>query len=311
MNYFKTLLLSTGLLLATASFSNVRTLCRGFLPENDMKIPIRVMQAGGITQDDFNDVLDHLEKYYVPIVKTKGGDYKIKRLWTDDTVNASAERQGNTWVLNMYGGLARHPLTNKDTFYLVACHETGHHLGGAPQVSSFFGGSQWASNEGQADYYASLDCMRFMFNEKDNEDFVNKNTIDPTLLVKCGSTYTTQAEKNLCVRMGAAGLNAALMFQSFKKNSKTSDPSFTTPDKNVVSRTDDNHPEPQCRLDTYFAGALCFHDLTVEPGQTDTSVGTCSEAKGATVGVRPHCWFSTSTTTNDPNPFPFPFPFPD
>jgi len=76
----------------------------------------------------------------------------IDKHWEDGTVNAYASENGNNDVISMFGGLARHPAITPDAFYLVACHEIGHHLGGAPKK----GNTQWASNEGQADSVNTL-----------------------------------------------------------------------------------------------------------------------------------------------------------
>ncbi len=275
------------LVMATASFTPVRNLCAGFLPENDMKIPIRINSTGGISETEFNEVLDVISNYYTPIMAARGGTLTINRNWTDDTVNASAQEFGSTWILNMYGGLARHPVVTKEVFYLVACHETGHHLGGAPKISSYFG--DWASNEGEADYYATLNCLRFVWTEKDNQTFVDTNTIDPILMAKCGTVYTTQPEKNLCMRVGTAGLGAGYLFQAMRK--ETTAPRLDTPDMSNVTATDDAHPATQCRTDTYYQGGICYHDLKAPLSDTDPNMGTCNEAAGQKDGVRPHCWF--------------------
>lgn len=291
MNYLRTSLISLTLMFSTVSFAPVSVLCRGFLPPNNMKIPVRTMSNGGITQAEFNDVLDQLEKYYKPVVQAKGGSFQVTRLWTDDTVNASADRQGNVWNLNMYGGLARYNIMTKDTFMLVACHETGHHLGGAPKIADGgIGVSDWASNEGQADYYSTLDCMRFMFNDADNADFVQHNQIDPVLAQSCGTAYTMQNEKNLCMRSGMAGLIISDIFKDLNKDSTS--PSFATPDPKRVDQTDDDHPATQCRLDTYFQGGLCAHDMAQMPSDTDPTVGACTAAGGQHIGLRPTCWYA-------------------
>jgi len=275
-------------LYAPLSGTKTQVLCKGFLPENDLKRPISVFQVGGLTQADFNDVLDQIQAFYAPVIQAKGGTLRINRLWTDDTVNASAERSGSTWVLNMYGGLARHEIMTKDGFTMVACHETGHHLGGAPKGESWFGPS-WASNEGEADYFASLRCMRNIFNDADNARFVQDNTIDPVAKQKCEELYTTQAEENLCMREAMAGMVGALMFKALHKESVT--PRFDTPDTHVVSQMDDDHPATQCRLDTYYQGSLCVHNRSTELSDSDPNVGTCTAANGQHDGLRPLCWF--------------------
>ncbi|NJM10498.1 MAG: hypothetical protein HC883_06545 [Bdellovibrionaceae bacterium] len=263
-------------------------LCSGFVPKNDLQIPISAHQVGGVTKADYDAVLDAIEKHYAPIAQSQGGYLQLNRLWNDGSVNASAERRGRTWVLNMYGGLARHPIMTKDGFLMVACHEMGHHIGGAPKIAGWFG-SDWASNEGAADYFATLRCMRELMPDQENERFVRENAIDPVVRRRCEELFNTQAEENLCMREGTAGMIGGLMFQTLR-NEPTA-PKFDTPDSSVVNRTYDDHPATQCRLDTYFQGALCVHDRNVDLSDSNPNQGTCSEANGQREGLRPRCWF--------------------
>jgi hypothetical protein len=69
-------------------------------------------------------------------------------------------------------------------------------------------------------------------------------------------------------------------------------PEFNTPDMSQVKRTDDAHPEAQCRLDTYFAGATCDKDFNENVSETDPTVATCSEEKGDKASFRPRCWYA-------------------
>lgn len=276
-------------LLLTAPGFKDQTLCEGFLPENTMNIPVTDASLGGLSQTDFNSVLDEIERFYTPVIAQKGGRLNVNRQWNDGTVNASANRSGNTYTINMYGGLARHPNMNKDGFMLVACHEIGHHLGGAPKIASWWGASDWATNEGGADYFASLRCLRYMFHDADNATFVQTENVDPTLKTKCEEIYDSQPEENLCMRIGMAGYVGASLFQTLHNNPNAL--SFTTPDSHVVTRTDDDHPAPQCRLDTYYQGGICRHDMTVDLSDTNATTGTCNESTGQHVGLRPRCWF--------------------
>ena len=66
---------------------------------------------------------------------------------------------------------------------------------------------------------------------------------------------------------------------------------FTTPDTSVVTRTDDNHPAAQCRLDTYFNGILCDKSYDQENDKNDPKIGTCIARDGYKVGPRPLCWY--------------------
>jgi len=285
----RTLLICSFAVLLTAPTHKDQVLCEGFLPENDLKIPVSAFQVGGMTQAEFNSALDAIEAYYTPVVAAKGGRLRVNRLWNDPTVNASANRSGNVYAINMYGGLARHQTMTKDGFTLVACHEIGHHIGGAPKIASWWGASDWATNEGGADYFASLRCMRQMFTEEENTKFVKDTVIDPVLKVRCEEIYDTQAEENLCMRIGVAGYVGASLFQSLHNNPNPL--RFDVPDPNQVSRTADGHPAPQCRLDTYYQGGLCRHDMTVDLSDNDANRGTCNERAGQREGLRPRCWF--------------------
>src|SRR5690606_6337282 len=133
-------------------------LCSGIMPENDLYIPAGGQHTFAIQEQEYHSALDRIERVFAPQVAALGGEFILNRLWENGTVNASAQRIGNNYIVNMYGGMARHPLINNDAFLIVACHEVGHHLGGAPKASAFF--ANWASNEGQSDYFSGLKCFR-------------------------------------------------------------------------------------------------------------------------------------------------------
>lgn len=274
-------------LLSLSAGSGETSLCAGFIPENDMQIPVTALNVGGVTQSEFNEVLDKVENYYAPIIQSRGARLNVNRDWNSPTVNASATRSGGTYTINMYGGLARHHTMTKDSFMLVACHELGHHIGGAPKVGSWRG--DWASNEGQADYFANLRCMRFLLGSEDNSKWAKETTVDPVLQRRCEEMYSSQPEEYLCMRLGMAGLAGASLFHEMREEQTPL--RFDTPDSNQVSRTFDGHPATQCRLDTYFQGGLCFHNMEQPLSDQNPDQGTCSERNGQRDGLRPRCWF--------------------
>lgn len=273
-------------------------LCEGFLPPNDMKIPVGdtshpgIRGGGGLTEARYNEIMDRIERIYGPIVQQKGATLKVNRLWKDDTVNASAEQRGNQWIINMYGGLARHPDNTFEGEALVACHEIGHHLGGAPKIASIFGGA-WASNEGESDYFATLKCLRLFFAGDDNASIVASTYIDPVARQRCSSQFTSQNDQNLCMRISMSGEAVSYIFQDLRKE-KTR-PTFGTPDNSQVSRTNDDHPATQCRMDTYLQGTICPVAVSQELSNTDYKVGSCVEGQDP-MGFRSRCWFSPDSS---------------
>lgn len=293
MKMFKQgLLFATLVAAALPSIACTPDAKEGFVPKNNLKISVNAKRFGGLTEAQFNAVIDKYEALYTPIVKTYGGNLMIERKWEDTTVNAYAQQFGKTWRVSMFGGLARHETITEDGFALVVCHEIGHHIGGAPRKISPFS-SPWASNEGQADYFATLKCLRRGWESDNNEEIVRNMTNVPTTLIKaCGEQHAWDEDYYICIRGGMAGMSVSKLFQALRN--ATVEPKFETPDTKVVTKTDDNHPAYQCRLDTYFQGALCTAPLHEDVTSTSEVTGTCHATNGYTKGLRPLCWFKPS-----------------
>lgn len=290
--------LSTATLAHTESDRSAaqpKELCTGFLPENDMQIPVgfKSLSGGGITEKQFNAVIDRAEKIFAPVVAKQGATLKFNRRWTDATVNASAQQLGKSWIVNMYGGLARHDATSEEGFALVVCHELGHHLGGAPKSKGFFGANNWATNEGGSDYYAGLKCLRVFFAEDDNASIVAAAKVDgklsPFAEALCEQEFSKTDDQLICKRTSLGGTSVAGLFQGLRKEPTA--PDFAKPDTRRIAKTDDKHPATQCRMDTYLAGAVCNVDVTLPVSNTDYRQGSCVE-NVAKVGFRPRCWFA-------------------
>lgn len=285
----KTLILILSLAFAFNAFTCTEDGSTGIVEENDLKISVNDKSANKtMTEEVFNATIDKVESIYAPIVEEMGGKLQVIRKWDDGTVNAYAQRSGRTYKVSMFGGLARHETITPDGFALVVCHEIGHHIGGAPKKASYWS-SSWASNEGQADYFATLKCLRRSFLNDDNAAITAEMEIPQHLKDSCSTQFGAESEDYyLCLRGGMAGFSVSRLFSSLRR---ISDPAFHTPDSSSVSRTNDNHPAPQCRLDTYFQGALCAVDYREDVSQTNEATGVCYRKNGDSDGVRPLCWF--------------------
>lgn len=266
----------------------------GFAPDNDRYIPTFMNKMANITEAQFNDILDRVEDFATTQVASVGGNLVVHRLWTDGTVNASADRNDGNYNLNMYGGLARHPLMSPEGFAMVACHELGHHIGGAPKKKILWF-TMWASNEGQADYYASTKCMRRYFELDNNRAIADTLELPEEIIDNCAAEYSDDNQRAICERIAAAGFDLARVLYDLKNEGDPNYPHFDTPDANVVSTTNHEHPEAQCRLDTYYQGALCPKSEFIDPSDTDPKVGFCSRAAHDTAGLRPLCWFNPNS----------------
>ncbi len=266
----------------------------GFLPENNLWLSPTSKGINTIDEATFNKVIDEVTEIYAPIIEQMGGNLVVERKWDDGTVNAYAQQIGTTWKVSMFGGLARHETITADGFALVVCHEIGHHIGGAPKKKSWWSTS-WASNEGQADYFATTKCLRKHFRNDTTPEMIAKMEVPQLVVDECAEQFTSEMDRLICQRGAMAGMSTAKLFQHLRRSDV--EPKFDTKDANVVSKTDHNHPATQCRLDTYYAGALCDISDMVDVDQEDESIGVCYENSGDTVGVRPKCWFKAANAS--------------
>ena len=294
MKKIATLAMALG--LTTSSFACTIDGKEGFMPDNNMNIPTYIKSGNGMTEEKFNRIIDEVEAVYAPIVGNLGKTLRIERNWTDGTVNAYAQQIGETWKVAMFGGLARHKSVTGDGFAAVICHELGHHLGGAPRKGAGGGGAwggdgnvatSWASNEGQSDYFATLKCLRKVWLNDNNVQIAANLNAPKTAVDACNKSYKGNREEiAMCIRLAMAGHSISQVLNSASKS-----PEFDTPDKKVVSATNHNHPQGQCRLDTYFAGALCDVSINEDVHASDATIGTCNRSTGHSAGTRPLCWY--------------------
>jgi hypothetical protein len=291
----KTMTMVLGLTIAGSGFTCSEDGKGGFLPENKLSIPINLKAPTGISEAEFNQAIKEVEDVYAPIISGMGKKLVVEKRWSDGTVNAYASQSGKEWRVAMFGGLARHQTITKDAMALVICHEIGHHIGGAPKKGgSGWGGvgMSWASNEGQADYFATLKCLRKTW-INDNNSAIAKSLKAPAIVNEtCKKNYKSdKVDTAICVRSSMAGLSVSNLFAVL---GGLTQPKFETPDKVVVKSTDDNHPKAQCRLDTYYQGSLCDINPNDDVSQKEEVQGTCHKSLGHSIGLRPLCWFKSA-----------------
>lgn len=285
------------LALAIPLFTSAHALAT-ILPPNQLHLQDNLNFNANIDEPQFLNIINRIVDLYKPIVASHGATLESNNLWTDPTVNASAQQTGSTWIINMYGGLARRPEVTPDGFALVVCHELGHHLGGF----AFYGNADWAASEGQSDYFATQACARKIWKSEKSVNARFRATVGSVEKEKCDASWNTEEDQNLCYRTSAGGSSLANLLAALNSEPV---PQFDTPDLRQVKTTDVAHPKGQCRLDTYFQGALCkvpFNDNLIparnlQAGQTSVAAETlasetsCMLASGQLQGNRPRCWY--------------------
>lgn len=276
------------LVLITLLISIPTLACDGGMNLNKrgLSIPVGSPMANDLTEKEFRTLIKDFEKFFAPSIDR---DYNTELIligsWASNTVNAYAEQDTKKFMINIYGGLARHKDVTKDGVTATLCHELGHHLGGYPKKST----NKWSSAEGQADYYATMKCLRRIWEKADNRLATASMEIPVALKTECAKTYASDEGKALCHRMGLAGRSVALMIQDLDHDSLI--PKFETPEREVVRVMNYQHPFSQCRLDTFFQGAICPVSESVEFSDSDETQGACHQKLGDLRGLRPRCWF--------------------
>jgi len=275
------------------------------IPKSGLRLPEnRGVTSGGMSQMQYRQLLRAANQVYGPIFRRYGLQLVTRDLWSSPEVNAVAymgretleqqQKLGIPWEevdksvrrVDMYGGLARHPLMTTDAYLMVMCHEIGHHIGGLPIKP----GAAGMSSEGQSDYFAASKCMRLILERADNLGLMSRLPVDGTVRRKCLAAHRDSSEAALCARVSMAGHALANVLSSLGRGPKVD---FNTPDRNVVSTTDYTHPDAQCRLDTYFAGALCRVPATVSFSYQNALHGACVPERATnSAGIRPACWFN-------------------
>ncbi len=261
---------------------------QGLLPANELSYKA-IPGSSGIGYLQFKKVIDHIDKIYAPVFAKMTPRLMIKRNWSSDTVNAFATLSYDWRLIDIHGGLARHPLMTEDGFALVVCHEVGHHLGGfpAPVVLSHAA----LSGEGQADYFSTLKCLRRYFLKDNNQKITENLDVPEELRENCKENFKDKEDVAICIRSAFAGLDFAKVSATLRG---TEFPSFQTREKRVALVTDNDYPSPQCRLDTFVQGAICPAAMQDDISQTDETAGVCHSINNHTKGIRPLCWFVPS-----------------
>lgn len=221
-------------------------------PESELRFPVSHKKgiSTGVSEFEARSLIDRFSRSLSSVVKSERGKKLLINLeWENERVNAHCTLDDyDNPVINILGGMIRHPEMTRDGLLLILCHELGHYMGGEPK--KFRGRStlrSWASVEGQADYFATSTCLPLIFNDQ----------LETKAIYSEDEEKVENAEKrcssNECVRASLAGLAVARLFASLKTGIET--PTLAKEDRYQSPVTLQTHPNPQCRLDTFVAGA--------------------------------------------------------
>ena len=237
---------------------------------------------------EYEAVAIKVQKLFQEELNREKATLKINYELKSTTVNASASREGSEWRINFYGGLLKHKSFDVDVFSIFLCHELGHHLAGSP--FKFYPDSKWSwiSAEGQADYFVTNICLKKLLQNENNALYLSGKQIPEEAKLGCNYNFANPGERSLCLRSILMSQKMASFLHSLKRARrapKHKRPVLSEPDTTIVASTYTMHPTPQCRLDTFYQGAICSLYYS------NISEFNCLETEDGNTGARPRCWY--------------------
>lgn len=199
--------------------------------------------------------------------------------WNQPYLGAGSTLYNNMFSIMLWGGYVRAPQSSFEVIALTLCHEVGHYLGGSPKQKIDSPTGDWASAEGQADWFATQSCLPLVFDYFKKNHFQSLNYIYPNLTKKIClqlDQHLNAQQLEKCQWL----VGSSAQFGEFVQLHFAKDVAVPSIDKNATERPQQTlystYPSLQCRVDTLKQGALC-------------AISSLIQKKS--VCVRPSCWF--------------------
>ena len=147
----------------------------------------------------------------------------------------------------------------------------------------------WASAEGQADYFASNDCLKnILLNSKILK--LSKEPVTDFIKEKCSAIFQSQERLEVCYQSSIVITKVAAFLSRLggRRGRRLPKPSIMKRDQSTAYSTIYKYPSRQCRVDTFFEGALCSEYFYGE-------ASNCPSSSEAYQGARPKCWLGITS----------------
>ena len=199
--------------------------------------------------------LDRFAKFARPLLSATGVQLEVAldREWAELPGHSAFNR--GTLTITIGARLYENPRMTADALDVILCHELGHLMGHPPKKTNAMNNSgDWASGEGESDYFAGSCLMNLWKNELNSALVFNAWDTEE----RCEGLQSI-VQRQLCERAAQAGLDLFRMFYDVYAMSGSAQgprPDIHAHDSNEVSEYLFGYPSYQCRLETVMAGAL-------------------------------------------------------
>lgn len=265
------------------------------------------------TRETAQVVLDRIASLYqdyAAAAEPQGTRRVVGIIKDDDPFPHTNANFGENWEIQVTPAWLTYSTMTLDILALTSCHEMGHFVAGFPFKKTPLRAGTVSAAEGQADYFATKDCLPRLWASEPESNAAAFAELDSSQRALCTRGHGDRAGQALCGRILLTALQAAqILHRDYVRDHPSSnpadDPRLDTPDPTIVSETDTGRTDGQCRLDTMVAGIQCavkavgptvpgllppygkFSDASQEAARPFA----CQEGAGA----RPKCWFYPDT----------------
>lgn len=204
-------------------------------------LPPQSVNVSPMTQNDYEKILrDFNLRFLDEVWIRKEKALKVVETWESPYFGAYAKNSKSQFEIHVLGGTVRASGMTENILKTILCHELGHILGGSPLQTIH--GSDWASVEGQSDFYAGRVCLPQVLQ--------GAESISDKALKVCDG-------HRKCAEVAQAGLEFVRFLQkySYRRFEPVSLARKAPPSEIPLI---DTYPSDQCRLDTFVAAGLCL-----------------------------------------------------
>ena len=238
------------------------------------------LTQASVGKADYHKLTQTLDSVYSEQIRSLGGNLKFTLKETALPNAFAAKQTDGTWEVTVTDSLLSLEEQTKSTLAIILCHEVGHFLGGEPYVVGIqltpavrSRAPKKMSCEGQADYFATSECLKTLTQKIPNLFSDNRGILNPLIAQECN-------QNEACLESMAASHQTVLVYQRILKEMNIAEGFFGRLNNDRTDRVLNSvgeYPSLDCRYETFVNGTLC----------SGLSENECLDAKWA----RPACWF--------------------
>lgn len=244
------------------------------------------LTLASITEDNFKNAFDRVSLIYKDIAASAGYKLSFRYLSAKEgTVGARINEDLSGEIIGF--GSEDYGQLDQDSLTLILCHELGHLIGGMPTMDPY----GKSTTEGQADYFASLKCLPKIIRSEylGREDSLKSIA---RFEHECSKTHSDVFSINVCTNVIQASFTASVFNNLVQGNQEPIELNSRIINFANIENYFNlglRHPNSQCRLQTYVAGALCTDDPSLDVDIHSVLGSACKD--GNPLSQRPACWY--------------------